>query len=128
MTTKIGIVGSRNRNTTDDYKLLTNTTIDKINKLWADNYMYGDIQIISGGQMKGADGWAEGIALEQGLPIKICYPDWNRYGKVAGPVRNTLIARESDILIACLGQGSKGTQDTIDKFKKLYPKGELVII
>lgn len=110
----IGIIGSRTRDTQKDYEIVA----DKFFEL----YRSGD-SIVSGGCPKGGDRFAEKIALEFAIPIKIQYPDWpnwSRWGKYTGFTRNSLIANDSDILIACVHQDRKGdTEDTIRKYLKL---------
>lgn len=110
--TKIGIIGSRRRDEYRDYK--------KIKDIFESVYNKEDEDwIISGGCLKGGDKFAEKIAKKYGIPILIFYPNWNKYGKGAGFVRNTLIAEVSDILIACVAEDRKGgTEDTIKKFLK----------
>jgi len=44
--------------------------------------------------------------------------EWNKYGRGAGIARNTLIANNCDILIACVSPDrTGGTEDTIKKTK-----------
>lgn len=82
-------------------------------------YEEGD-WIISGGCPRGADRIAEGIAKSRGIPILIFYPNWKKYRKSAGLIRNTEIAKNSDILIACVSDDRKGgTEDTIKKYMRL---------
>ena len=117
----IGIIGSRRRNTHHDY-WLTEKKILSVYKL-------GDI-LVSGGCEKGGDKFAEAIAKERGFPILIYYPDWS-VGKFAGLLRNTLIADNSSILIACVAKDrTGGTEDTIRKFKKVNEdwKSKLFIV
>lgn len=117
---KIGIIGSRRRDTEKDYQMVLN----KFKEL----YQEGDI-IISGGCYKGGDRFAEKIAKENTTPITIYYANWNKYGKGAGFLRNTDIARESDILIACVSQDRiGGTEDTIRKFLKSRDKQYLYLV
>lgn len=117
---KIGIVGSRRRNTKEDYQ--------KVYDAFDKNYSEGDI-IISGGCPKGGDNFAEQIAERYDIPITIYKADWNKNGKIAGFMRNTTIAAESDILIACIHESrTGGTEDTIKKFKKFHPDGKVVLI
>lgn len=122
---KIGIVGTRRRNTTSDLK--------KVNDAFLIEFLEGDV-IVSGGCPKGGDRFAEIIADMYKVPITIYKPDWKKNGRGAGFVRNTDIAKDSDILIACVypdpytepRQG--GTEDTIRKFKKFHPDGKLVLV
>jgi len=116
---KIGIVGSRTRDSLEDWNL--------VGKPFHENYKDGD-EIISGGCSVGADRIAESIAISEEVPIKIYHAQWKKYGKYAGPVRNEIIAKESDILIACYDGKSRGTNHTIDKFKRFHPKGKLIIV
>ncbi len=107
---KIGIIGTRRRDYFSDYK--------KIEEAFFKIYKDGDI-IVSGGCPSGGDKFAEKIAKKNGIAILIFYPDWTKYGKGAGFVRNTFIAEHSDIIIACVAEDrTGGTEDTIKKFLK----------
>lgn len=117
---KIGIVGSRRRNSPVDLK--------KVNDAFLINYLEGDT-IISGGCPKGGDRFAEKLAELYKVPITIYKANWDKYGKAAGFIRNTDIAKESDILIACVAKDRKGgAEDTIKKFKKFHPDGKVVLV
>jgi len=116
----IGIVGSRRRNTPDDYQKVRNTFFEI--------YEEGD-WICSGGCPKGGDHFAYTLAKETGIPIVIFFPDWKTYGKGAGFVRNGSIAKTSDTLIACIAEDRKGgTEDTINKFQKMKPDNEVILV
>lgn len=116
--TKIGIVGSRRRDTEEDFR--------QCEKIFLSLYKEGD-EIISGGCPKGGDRMAEVIAKKYGIPIKIYFPNWEKHGKAAGFVRNTKIAEESDVLIAIVASDrAGGTEDTIKKADKLGKKIILV--
>lgn len=111
---RIGIVGSRRRNTDDDF-------LD-VELCFLTIYRKGDI-IISGGCPRGGDRFAELLADMYDVPIVIFKPDWSK-GRHAGFLRNTLIAENSDELIACVASDrTGGTEDTIRKFKKVKPDG-----
>ena len=117
---KIGIIGSRRRDEEEDFQ--------KVSDEFLLNYLKGD-SIISGGCPKGGDRFAERLAKLYRVPIKIYHADWKKYGKPAGPIRNTDIAKESDILIACVSSDrTGGTEDTIKKFKKFHPDGKVVLV
>ncbi|HUX60717.1 MAG TPA: hypothetical protein VMV32_05350, partial [Ignavibacteriaceae bacterium] len=110
----IGIVGSRRRDSEEDFKACE--------KIFLSLYEDGD-EIVSGGCSKGADAMAERLAKKHQVPIKIHYAQWNKLGKIAGFIRNIDIARDADDLIAVVAEDRKGgTEDTIKKFlEKNYP-------
>lgn len=115
----IGIVGTRGRNEVSELCI--------IRAKFFSVYKDGD-WICSGGCPQGGDRFAEMIAKGEGIPILIFYPKWNKYGKSAGFKRNTEIAKRTDVLIACVSKDrTGGTEDTIKKFTKLYPKNKLII-
>lgn len=109
---KILIVGSRNF---CDYKLFK----DILNNIIHNN---DNIEIISGGAI-GADKFAEQYAFENKLPIKIFYPDWNKYGKSAGYRRNAEMHKyisefDNRLCIAFWDGKSKGTQHNFNLAKQ----------
>lgn len=116
---KIGIIGSRRRDSLADYEKVRNALLSV--------YKLGDT-IVSGGCPKGGDRFAEALAANFNIPIRIYPADWS-LGRHAGFLRNTDIARESDVLIACVALDRLGgTEDTIRKFRKFHPTNELVLV
>jgi len=115
---KLGIVGSRRRNSTRDYALL----VDRVRAL-------RPTMIISGGCAEGADKFAEKIAKDFGIPILIYHPhllrseDYKRWEVIeAMYARNEQIAMASEALIALVAEDRKGgTENTIGYFKKCKP-------
>ena len=107
---EIGIVGSR---TFKDYAYLATILEPYFIALSSEN-----LKIISGGA-RGADTLAENYAENNGLECTIFKPDWDKYGKAAGFIRNQFIVDNSDIIIAFWNGESKGTRDTIDKARKV---------
>jgi hypothetical protein len=134
MNKKFIIIGSRRRDTQDDF--------DAIYKLFSSLYEPGDV-IISGGCSKGGDRFAEIIARRLGLteengkliihrPKKPRFPHkWAWAGAMFD--RNVIVAREGDwqtIVIACvvdpldgldevLKRKRGGTEDTLKKIVSL---------
>jgi hypothetical protein len=122
----IGIVGSRRRDAEADYILVRDKFLEV--------YEYGDT-IVSGGCKQGADRFAELFALWYKIPITIHRPEPVPSGSPrwahtkANYARNTLIAQDSDILIACVSEDRKGgTENTIKSFKKIHPKNTVILI
>lgn len=104
---KVAIVGSRNFN---DYTLL--------NRVIQENIDIDDIEeIVSGGAI-GADRLGERFATINKIEKCIFYPEWNKYGKQAGFLRNIKIVRNSDIVFAFWDGKSKGTEHTINLCKE----------
>lgn len=69
-------------------------------------------EIVSGG-CRGVDLAGEQFAQERQIPIKRFDPDWDKYGKSAGPIRNREMGNYGDALIAIWFNESKGTADMI---------------
>lgn len=124
----IGIVGSRRRNSNKDFI--------KVKEALVSVYRRGDT-LVSGGCPKGADRFAEIIACTASIPIQVHYPDRNKldpklpkrvaFAKINYD-RNTLIAQDADILIACVASDRKGgTEDTIKKFLKRKTRSSLIL-
>lgn len=99
----LAVVGSRSFT---DYQLLKEE-IDKIRK---DHKIEG---LVSGGA-KGADSLAEEYARKNGLEITVFYPDWKKYGRRAGYIRNEKIVNACDRLIAFWDGQSRGTNHSIN--------------
>jgi hypothetical protein len=115
----IGIIGTRRRNTNEDFKL--------VEKAFLEEYEDGDM-LVSGGCWAGGDRFAEILAKEYQVPIMIHYARWNQHGKAAGFIRNGDIAKQSDVLIACASEDrTGGTEDTINKYVK-KEKGGLKLV
>lgn len=72
-----------------------------------------DSIVISGGA-RGVDQQAEEAARARGLQVIVHKPDWDKYGRMAGIVRNRLIVEEADTLVAFWDGKSRGTKSSID--------------
>lgn len=102
MATRVGIVGSRRRNTEADKA-----------RLWTflDRYHYLDkdtVEFVSGGCPQGGDRFAEEIAKHHGIKITVFEPDWARYKRGAGLIRNQDIAEGCDLLVALVADDRTG--------------------
>lgn len=103
--TIIAVIGSRSFN---NYDLLKNTL----------NSNYVDIEQIVSGGANGADKLVEKYCREYNININIYYPEWNLYGKAAGPIRNEKIIRNCDEVVAFWDGISPGTKSSINFAKK----------
>ena len=108
-TVKVVIAGCRHYNDYEEAKTFIDKCLQNIRK---DN----TIIIVSGG-CRGADRLGEIYAEENGFQIIRFLPDWEKYGKSAGPKRNKQMAEESDYVICFWDGKSKGTKTMIDYAK-----------
>jgi hypothetical protein len=111
MKTKIAVVGSRNFT---DYPKLVKSLDQYIQYL---DIPKEDIVIVSGGA-KGADSLAKKYAADKNYQYKEFLPDWKRYGRAAGYVRNVSIIEESNACLAFWDGLSPGTKHSIDYARK----------
>jgi len=118
----IGIIGTRRRDDLGSFLKVKNAFL----KVYKD----GD-RICSGLCPKGGDRFATVIQAKfPSMPPPLWFPaNWERYGKAAGFIRNTDIALNSDVLIACVSEDrTGGTEDTIKKFIKFHGEENLIIV
>lgn len=102
----------------------------------------GFVTAIVSGTAKGADRFGELWASDHGVPVNPFPADWKTYGKRAGPVRNEIMARNAEGLIAIWNGESRGTASMIQlaeryglrveifrtdvgRFDEIAPKGRL---
>ena len=103
---KLAVVGSR---TFYDYDLLERCLLRY--------FSLDDLEILSGGA-RGTDALAARFAREHGLALRIIEADWERLGRVAGPVRNSRLVQEAEVLVAFWDGRSRGTRDSIAKARR----------
>jgi hypothetical protein len=95
---KLIIAGGR------DYKFKPED-FNRLSKIhWHDTYV---TEVVSGGAL-GADRGGEMWAAAERIPIKFFRPDWEEYGKAAGPIRNRQMAEYADAV--ALFPGGRGTE------------------
>jgi hypothetical protein len=104
---KIAVVGSRSYNDTEKIRLVLSTILEH----------HGKFIMVSGG-CKGPDLIAETWAKENNIDTVIFLPNWKKYGRAAGPIRNKDIVNECNYLIAFWDQKSKGTKSSIKQCEK----------
>ena len=110
---KLAIVGSRSL---DMYETVKNAV---------DSLSTEVTEIVSGGA-RGVDSFAERYAWEHSIPTVIFKPDWAKYGKRAGFIRNKDIVERADFVLAVWDGESRGTLDSINHARKLGKPVEIV--
>jgi hypothetical protein len=77
-----------------------------------------DITEVVSGTAKGADTLGEFYAAEYDIPCKLFPPDWDKYGKAAGPIRNGQMKDYADAAIVFIWDGSRGSANMIKQMEK----------
>ena len=108
---KLVIAGSRNFN---DYVRFVNEVNSFIFDEKIDN---AEITILSGGA-KGADQMAEKYANASNYALQVFYPDWDSYGRAAGPIRNAEMAANATHAIIFWDGVSRGSLSMIKEAQK----------
>lgn len=115
----LAIIGSRNFT---DYERLCEVMVT----FFLDSrHGYGIKEIISGAAV-GADSLGAKWAREHGVRLTEFKPDWDKYGKAAGPIRNEEIVKYADCVLACWLNDSKGTASSLSIAKRL--KKPIIVI
>ncbi len=108
------IAGSRSFN---DY--------EKFEDLMDDVSYFVRPSVIISGLAHGADTMALKWAAECDLPVEKFEPDWDKYGKAAGPIRNQEMAEKAEALVCFWDGHSRGSKSMIDL---ALGKGLVVIV
>ncbi len=106
---KLAIVGGRDYTDYEHFKTIVDDYVEEIGM---------PNEIISGGAI-GVDTMASLWANEHNITITELKPDWNKFGKRAGILRNTDIISASTHVLALPTKKSIGTHDSINKAKNL---------
>lgn len=112
---RLAIVGSR---TFYNYNLLIEIVEKRFNK--------ENINAIISGGASGADSLAAKYAKFNKIELVEYLPDWKLYGKRAGFIRNELIVKDCDWLLAFWDGVSEGTKNSL-KLAKFYKKPTIVV-
>jgi len=80
---------------------------------------FGSISVVISGCANGVDKIGEEWAELNNIEVQRFPADWDKYGKKAGFIRNSEMAKAADGLIAIYDGISKGTKNMIDTMKKL---------
>lgn len=85
---------------------------------WAINRSRFEISEVVSGGARGVDKLGMDWAKANHVSLKIFEPDWGKFGRAAGMIRNSQMARYADALIAIWDGKSRGTQHMIEEAKK----------
>lgn len=86
---------------------------------------YDVVEIISGGA-RGADRLGERYALEHDINLTRVVPEWDRYGKRAGYIRNEVMAKITDAVLVFWDGKSRGSKHMIEIAKKYRKKLKVI--
>lgn len=114
---KLAIVGSRDFN---DYEKMCDFIDSKFD--------LRDIDTIISGGAKGADSLAEQFAKQFNFNLIVHKPEWKKYGKAAGPMRNKLIIEDADAVVAFPTISSKGTHSSMELARKANKRLEVMYV
>lgn len=106
----LAIVGSR---TIEDDKF-----VNRILNCY--KFMFGKPKKVISGGAKGIDTIGENWAKENNIETQIFIPDWDKYGKKAGFIRNEDIIKNCDICLAIWDGGSNGTKNDFELCEKYH--------
>ena len=105
MPSRVAIVGTRN---------ITDPTLGLVREYVL---LLPEGTTVVSGDGGAVDRTAVAIARCWGYPVSVHRPDWSK-GKGAGPARNALIERDADRCAAWWDGESRGTADTIERFRR----------
>ena len=103
----VAVVGSRSR-----------TDKEYIHKKLDELHSEKPIELIVSGGARGVDLIAEEWADLNKIPKKIFIPDWDKYGKKAGFLRNIEIVNHADVVYSFWDGESRGTLSSMNLAKK----------
>lgn len=105
----VAVIGSRNFS---EYQIVKQA-LDKIKH---------KVNIIVSGGAKGPDSFGEYWANNNSIQTLIFKPNWTKFGKGAGFIRNRHIIENCDVVLAFWDGKSRGTKMSIDLAKKQSKK------
>lgn len=84
--------------------------------------------LVVSGAAKGADSLGEKWAIENNIPTLIFPADWDKFGKMAGYIRNEDIIKNCDYAIAFWDRQSKGTKHSISLCEKYNKPVKIITV
>ena len=80
------------------------------------------------GEAIGADSIGKEWAIKNGIAVKSFPAEWDKYGRLAGPIRNQDMGNYADYLIAFWDGESVGTKHMFTYMQQIGKHGEVVIV
>lgn len=80
------------------------------------------------GEAIGADSIGKEWAIKNKIEVKSFPAEWDKYGRVAGPIRNMDMGDYADYLIAFWDGSSTGTKHMFTYMQQIGKHGEVVLI
>lgn len=77
-----------------------------------------DIECVVSGRCRGVDFSGEAFARMNKIKIEPFPPEWDKYGRIAGPIRNRKMARFGDVLLLIWNGRSDGSRDMKECMEK----------
>lgn len=106
---RVAVIGSRS---ITDKSFVEDSLCDLYNK-------FPHIKEVVSGGAKGPDSFGEEWAKSRNILTKIFLPQWDKFGKRAGFIRNEDIVKNSDVVFAFWDGKSNGTLNSINLAKQL---------
>ena len=79
------------------------------------------------GEARGADTLGKIWAKSKGIPVKSFPAEWDKFGRMAGPIRNRDMGKYADYLVAFWDGESVGTKDMIFYMQQIGKHEKVVI-
>ena len=74
-----------------------------------------DIDLVVSGTADGADTFGEVWASTQKIPVDRFEPEWNKYGRAGGPIRNRQMAENAEALVLVWDGVCRGSKSMLDE-------------
>lgn len=104
-----------------------NFIFTEIEKCWNEN-LGAEPVILVEGEAKGVDSISKEWAISKGFALDPHKPDWKKFGRGAGIIRNKEMVECSDFVLILWDGTSKGTKSDIDFCQKLGKGNKIVVI
>jgi len=98
----------------------------EIEKCWSENLGSEPVVLVEG-EARGVDSIAKAWAISKNFQLEPHKPDWKKFGRGAGIVRNKEMVEASDFVLILWDGASKGTLSDIQFCEKLEKQNKVVM-